>query len=88
MVKHILVIGASRGIGRGFVDGALAKYPEATVFATVRDTSKAVKTDRVVNVALELADEASIKAAAAEVGKHTQTLDLIWIRSGCRLSNR
>jgi NAD(P)-dependent dehydrogenase (short-subunit alcohol dehydrogenase family) len=58
------VTGAARGLGRHLVD-ALLERGAATVYALARDPSKVRRDPRVVPVAFDLADEQSIRAAAA-----------------------
>ncbi|OXB58475.1 hypothetical protein ASZ78_009040 [Callipepla squamata] len=79
-VRSVLVTGANRGIGLGFVQNLLAlPNPPEVVFAACRDPKGqraqelqklASKHRNLVIVPLELTDPASIKAAAASVGEH------------------
>ncbi|OXB76047.1 UNVERIFIED_CONTAM: hypothetical protein H355_000146 [Colinus virginianus] len=79
-VRSVLVTGANRGIGLGFVQHLLAlPNPPEVVFATCRDPKGqraqelqklASKHRNLVIVPLEVTDPASIKAAAASVGEH------------------
>ncbi|OXB74041.1 UNVERIFIED_CONTAM: hypothetical protein H355_003104 [Colinus virginianus] len=78
--RSVLVTGANRGIGLGFVQHLLAlPNPPEVVFATCRDPKGqraqelqklASKHRNLVIVPLEVTDPASIKAAAASVGEH------------------
>ncbi|OCB84179.1 NAD-binding protein [Sanghuangporus baumii] len=81
MVSYV-VIGASRGIGLGFVQ-ALSSDPENIVFASVRNkstttqlrdfvNSEANKHKNVVVLEADLNDYKSLKTAAKEVSKATQ----------------
>ncbi|OXB58480.1 hypothetical protein ASZ78_009045 [Callipepla squamata] len=79
-IRSVLVTGANRGIGLGFVQHLLAlPNPPEVVFATCRDPKGeraqelqklASKHRNLVIVPLEVTDPASIKAAAASVGEH------------------
>ncbi|KAM7010946.1 C-signal-like [Passerculus sandwichensis] len=76
-VSSILVTGANRGLGLGFVQHFLRMpNPPQWIFATCRDPkgqraqdlqNLASKHPNLVIIALEIADPASIKAAAAKV---------------------
>lgn len=73
-----VVTGANRGIGKEIVDELLARGAK-TVYATARDTAKLdVADDRVVKVQLDVADEASVRAAAATI----QNADLLINNAG------
>ncbi|MFK8051474.1 MAG: SDR family NAD(P)-dependent oxidoreductase [Woeseiaceae bacterium] len=81
----VLIIGASRGIGAGFVE-ALAKRSDVNkVFCAARrpnDSAKLVSLieqhpKRLVPIACDIADEASIEAMAASLAR--QTKHLHWI---------
>ena len=68
--RTVLVTGANRGIGAGFVDAAL-DAGAARVYAGARDVSslqsaRAVHGDRLVPVRLDLADPETIDAAIGE----------------------
>jgi NAD(P)-dependent dehydrogenase (short-subunit alcohol dehydrogenase family) len=66
-----LVTGANRGLGAAFVAGLLERGA-AKVYAAARNPSKVAVTDpRVVPIALDVTDEASIAAAAAAAGDVT-----------------
>ncbi|XP_053808827.1 C-factor-like isoform X1 [Vidua chalybeata] len=79
-VCSVLVTGANRGLGLGFVQHFLRMpNPPQWIFATCRDPkgqraqelqNLASKHPNVVIIALEVANPASIKAAAAKVGEH------------------
>lgn len=64
--RTILVTGANRGVGRALVEEALERGA-ARVWAGTRQPFEHAD-DRVVRVALDLADPASIRAAAETVG--------------------
>ena len=70
------VFGASGGIGAAFVEQLAGDPAVKTVHAGARSFIKA--TDKIQPFAFDLTDEASIAAAAAEIGK----LDLIIIATG------
>uniref|UniRef100_A0A8C2YBB2 C-factor-like n=1 Tax=Coturnix japonica TaxID=93934 RepID=A0A8C2YBB2_COTJA len=69
--RSVLVTGANRGIGLGFVRHLLAlPNPPEWVFAQVKELQQlASKHPNLVIVPLEVTDPASIKAAAASVGE-------------------
>ncbi|NXK87186.1 DHB2 dehydrogenase, partial [Formicarius rufipectus] len=79
-VRSVLVTGANRGIGLGLVQHLLGlPKPPQWVFAACRDPkgqraqelqNLASKHPNLVIIPLEVADPASIKAAAAKVGEH------------------
>ncbi|XP_005526335.1 PREDICTED: C-factor-like [Pseudopodoces humilis] len=79
-VRSILVTGANRGIGLGFVQHFLRMpKPPQWIFATCRDPkgqraqelqNLASKHPNIIIIPLEVTDPASIKAAAAKVGEH------------------
>ena len=82
---YAFVAGASRGIGAGFAR-ALAERPGVErlfVAARTPDDSDAIAAlrtthgDRIVPVALDIADPESVAAAAASVAEHTDRLD--WV---------
>ena len=64
------VTGASRGLGRALVD-ALLNRNVRKVYALARDTSSVRSDPRVVPVAFDLLDPASIAAAARSAGEAT-----------------
>ena len=70
------VFGASGGIGAAFVEQLVADPSVKAVHVGAR--SSIAQTDKVYPFAFDLTDEASIAAAAAEIGK----LDLIIIATG------
>ncbi|KAL7781784.1 NAD(P)-binding protein [Trichoderma afarasin] len=88
--KSILLIGGSRGIGLGIVKQALSVFPEATIFATARDPSKANELQDVVNAnkgrvqifAADANDSNSLHLAAEEIGRLTDSLDIVIYNSG------
>ncbi|KAF4788255.1 C-factor-like protein [Turdus rufiventris] len=79
-VRSVLVTGANRGLGLGFVQHFLRMpKPPQWIFATCRDPkgqraqelqNLASKHSNLVIITLEVASPGSIKAAAVEVGKH------------------
>ncbi|NWV83111.1 GSFK dehydrogenase, partial [Dasyornis broadbenti] len=79
-VRSVLVTGANRGLGLGFVQHFLRMpKPPQWIFATCRDPKGqraqelqklASKHPNVVVIALEVTNPASIKAAAAKVQEH------------------
>uniref|UniRef100_A0A8C3QWX4 GSFK dehydrogenase n=1 Tax=Cyanoderma ruficeps TaxID=181631 RepID=A0A8C3QWX4_9PASS len=79
-VRSVVVTGANRGLGLGFVQHFLRMpKPPQWIFATCRDPkgqgaqelqNLASKHPSLVIISLEVADPASIKAAAAKVGEH------------------
>ncbi|XP_059713285.1 C-signal-like isoform X1 [Haemorhous mexicanus] len=79
-VSSVLVTGANRGLGLGFVQHFLRMpKPPQWIFATCRDPkgqraqdlqNLVPKHPNLVIIALEIADPASIKAAAAKVEEH------------------
>ncbi|XP_017939050.2 uncharacterized protein LOC103753931 [Manacus vitellinus] len=79
-VRSVLVTGANRGIGLGLIQHLLGlPKPPQWVFATCRDPkgqraqelqNLASKHRNLVIIPLEVANPASIKAAAAKVGEH------------------
>ncbi len=82
MNKKVLITGASRGLGLCFAKKYLSEG--ATVFAGVRDAEapfikelKEEYPDTLIPMALEVTDTASVNAAAKEVGKYTDILDII-----------
>ncbi|XP_064579275.1 C-signal-like [Zonotrichia leucophrys gambelii] len=79
-VRSVLVTGANRGIGLGFVQHFLRMpNPPQWIFAGCRDPkgqraqelqNLASKHPNIIIIPLEVSDPASIKAAAAKVGEH------------------
>ncbi|NWV17604.1 GSFK dehydrogenase, partial [Origma solitaria] len=79
-VRSVLVTGANRGLGLGLLQHFLRMpKPPQWIFATCRDPKAqraqelqnlASKHPNLVIIALEVANPASIKAAAAKVGEH------------------
>lgn len=80
--KQIVITGANKGIGRATVAAILDEHPEAFVFLGSRSRARGEAAretllqehpgwaDRLVVVALDVADEASVEAAAATVAGH------------------
>ncbi|RPI16240.1 MAG: SDR family NAD(P)-dependent oxidoreductase [Lysobacterales bacterium] len=82
--SHVLVQGASRGIGLEFVRQCAADARIATVVAACRRPMEAsdlqalaARDPRVRPVALDVTDEASIRSAAAEVARIVPRLHLV-----------
>lgn len=71
----VLITGASSGIGARaaslFVDAG------ATVFGAARNTAAIAALDSVTPVSLDLADEASVRAAVAAVEAQAGTIDVL-----------
>ncbi|KAK9235501.1 hypothetical protein V1525DRAFT_409743 [Lipomyces kononenkoae] len=88
--KNILLIGATRGIGFGLVQHALASFPSATLYTTARNPEraselqklKASNESRVKIFAADSTDPESVNNLAAEVAKSTDTLDLVIYNAG------
>lgn len=85
MAEHVLVIGAGRGIGlevtkrwaaRGDVVFAATRSPSRELFKVAADFPS------VRVCAVDLTDEATIAALAAEIGKHTSQLHRVLITAG------
>jgi NAD(P)-dependent dehydrogenase (short-subunit alcohol dehydrogenase family) len=81
---HVLVTGASRGIGLEFVRQLLATPRVARVFAACRQPAEATALSglaagepRLRIVALDVADEAQVEAAARQVAAETDRLHLV-----------
>ena len=82
--RHVFVAGASRGIGAGFARALAARDGVERLFVAARDPASSDAIAELtrspcsrVPVTLDVADEASIEAAAAMVGSHTDRLD--WV---------
>jgi NAD(P)-dependent dehydrogenase (short-subunit alcohol dehydrogenase family) len=82
--SRVLVTGASRGIGLEFVRQLLADARFAQVFAACRDPAAAAglqaaaaREPRLRTVVLDVADEAAVVRAAAEVAAATDRLHLV-----------
>ncbi|GAA2799619.1 SDR family NAD(P)-dependent oxidoreductase [Kitasatospora paracochleata] len=80
MSKIWLVTGSSRGLGRSFVEAALARGDRAA--ATARDTADlddlvAAYGDAVLPLRLDVTDRASVDAAVARAQEHFGRLDVI-----------
>lgn len=76
----VLVTGANRGLGAGFVAAALERGA-ARVYAGVRDTATIEGTDTVVPVRLDLGDPRSIVEAAETCGE----VDLVVSNAGAAI---
>jgi NAD(P)-dependent dehydrogenase (short-subunit alcohol dehydrogenase family) len=75
-----VVIGSSGGIGGALVAELLARGTHRTVFALSRSASP--PPSGAVAGRIDLADEASVRAAAAQVGEDGHPADLILVASG------
>jgi NAD(P)-dependent dehydrogenase (short-subunit alcohol dehydrogenase family) len=83
--KTALIQGASRGIGLEAVRQWLARSPESRVFATCRTPAAAESleqlrrsyADRLRVLPLDVTDEASVEAAAADVARETKRIELV-----------
>lgn len=82
--RTILVQGASRGIGLEFVRQLLARGEVAKLLATCRDPKTAAgltglqqQDQRLRVLTLDVEDEASIRLAARDAGKHVTHIDLL-----------
>ncbi|KAL8292737.1 hypothetical protein RQP46_001349 [Phenoliferia psychrophenolica] len=93
-VAHHLVVGASRGIGYALVEELLKQDSTSIVIATVRDAKKAPEAltqlgeafpGRLIGLELDMVKEPTIKAAAEELSKHTQSLTSLNINGGVSL---
>ena len=83
----IVITGSSRGLGLGFVEHylheghrvfALARDPKVPGLASLRERHP----DRLVPIAVDVVDPASIAAAAIQVGKITTSIDLLINNAG------
>jgi NAD(P)-dependent dehydrogenase (short-subunit alcohol dehydrogenase family) len=84
-MRHVLITGASRGIGLEFVRQFLARGDR--VFAACRDPQNArllhaLASERLHVIPLDAADEASIEASYAAVRAHTDALDVLINNAG------
>ncbi|KAF3400099.1 hypothetical protein F1880_008345 [Penicillium rolfsii] len=88
--SNILILGASRGIGLGLVKYSVAKYPAATIFATVRSASGASELQtvaeqsgkRVVILEADTTDPASVAKLSETISKSTSSLDQVIYNAG------
>jgi len=82
--SHVLVVGASGGLGEAFVNRLLMDSPVATVWAAARNPDvtaiqrlMAQHGSRVQPIDVELTDEHSISAMAERIGRDTPRLHLL-----------
>lgn len=73
--QHVLVVGASRGIGAALVDALLARGA-AHVWAASR-TGAGLDDDRVTRLTLDATDEASLQAAVVRIRQTTHRLGAV-----------
>nr|WP_202951175.1 SDR family NAD(P)-dependent oxidoreductase [Synechococcus sp. PCC 7336] len=79
-----LVVGASRGIGLGFVRQLLEQAQFKTIFATYRHADRALELlelrdrhpDLLACIAADVTDERQIEAAVAQIGQRVERLHL------------
>lgn len=77
---NVLIIGASRGIGRGLVS-AFASYPNTKVIGTVRKTSDGdFKLPNATSMLLDLNKPDSVAAAAEELA--STPIDILLVNAG------
>lgn len=83
--ESVFIAGASRGIGAGFARALLAREHVRTVFCAARATGNSEQIDslareygqRVVPVDMDISEQSSVAAAAAEVADREHQLD--WV---------
>ena len=88
-MQRILITGANRGIGLAFVRAYL-EAGDALIFAACRNIERATELralaerapDRVIPVALDVADAGSISTSVTQVRAHTDALDLLINNAG------
>jgi len=73
---RVLVVGASRGIGRALADALIARDDVAQVYVAGR-TAPAFDTPKAVPLALDVGDEDSLARATAIIGAQTARLHLV-----------
>lgn len=81
-VIHALIVGASQGIGLGFVQYLLQQQTTAQVYATYRSPSSAehllaIADDRLTCLPVDLTDETQIEEAIAHISRTTPSLHLV-----------
>ena len=81
---HVLVTGASRGIGLAFVERLLADTDVARVYAGCRDPADATtlhapefRNDRLTLLRLDVTDDPGIERAMTEIAAQSPRLDLV-----------
>jgi NAD(P)-dependent dehydrogenase (short-subunit alcohol dehydrogenase family) len=80
MSKTVFITGASRGLGKGFVDYLLSTQHQ--VFAGVRTIPGDDPTPNLHYITLDVTSDDSIANAVIEVQKHTQGLDILINNAG------
>lgn len=81
MTRHVLVTGAAGGLGRALVEQGLAGG--AVVYACPRvATPELESTDRLQVLPLDVTDSTQIDEVAAEIGRRTDRLDLLFNNAG------
>jgi len=88
--RTVLVIGASRGIGLGFVEQLLARDSSIVVFATARNPSGSQGLQKLASenqsrlhlFRADVTNSDSIKALAVDIKKKTNSLDLVIYNAG------
>ncbi|NRB29550.1 MAG: SDR family NAD(P)-dependent oxidoreductase [Rhizobiaceae bacterium] len=79
--KRCVVVGASGGIGAGFVEHLLARDSVEQVYGFARSSTVSAESDRFTTGRLDYADVGSIKAAADRV-KQDGPVDLVIVATG------
>jgi len=88
--RKVLVIGASRGIGLGFVEHLLARDSSTVVFATARNPTGSQELQkleleyagRLYLFRADVTSSDSIKALAVRIKKQTSSLDVVIYNAG------
>ena len=84
-IDNALIVGASQGIGLGFVKKLLNHSPSTHIYATYRDRESgmglmelaAKYPDRLVTLAMDITDESQISAGIETIQKQTDKLDYV-----------
>ncbi|NET53859.1 MAG: SDR family NAD(P)-dependent oxidoreductase [Merismopedia sp. SIO2A8] len=82
---HVLIVGASQGIGYGFVQALLSIPAIQTIYATYRDSKRAEallalqegEGDRLVCIPMDITQEAEISAGIEQIKARTPHLALV-----------